>query len=84
MKKLINASFEPSRGSGTSFALIGRRGNYALRGGYYNWVVHKKRTTPMRCSSFENPAVKFIIPEMLYIGMYEKQCVPDLLYDHSF
>jgi hypothetical protein len=38
----------------------------------------------MRCSSFENPAVKIIIPEKLYKGMYEKPGVVDLLWGDSF
>jgi|GEM_PF-1510212 len=38
----------------------------------------------MRCSPFENPAVKIIIPEKLYVDMYEKQGVPDLLLGRFF
>jgi hypothetical protein len=31
----------------------------------FGWYTPKKRATPEKCSSFENPAVKIIVPAML-------------------
>jgi hypothetical protein len=56
----------------------------AWRAVCFDGPLYKKRTTPVRCSSFENPAVKIIFQKRFNISMYENQLVPDLLYGYSF